>query len=169
MFHFTRVEVPGREGGTCAARCQAKRPAFCENARRVVQKQGSGSGIVNSSVARVRFMYDGRVQPHAGSGTVLRARERRERAASRANCSTRRVGVDECAQQRTRQRRRRNRSDARGDTTEATAARTVCLLAGRRLRKNPGGRLAGQAKKRFEGRLLQLSKAYAPFVETGEF
>jgi hypothetical protein len=65
----------------------------------------------------------------------LRARERRERAASRANCSTRRVGVDECAQQRTRQRRRRYRSDARGATTEATAARTVCLLAGRRLKE----------------------------------
>ncbi|RQH01111.1 hypothetical protein D1Y85_23680 [Paraburkholderia dinghuensis] len=55
------------------------------------------------------------------------------------------------------------------ETTEATAARTVCLLAGRRLRKNPGGRRAGQAEKFLEGRLLQLSKAYAPFVETCEF
>ncbi|CAM2173605.1 conserved hypothetical protein [Paraburkholderia sacchari] len=56
-----------------------------------------------------------------------------------------------------------------GETAEATAARTVCLLAGRRLGKNPGGRRAGQAEKLFEGRPLQLSKAYAPFVETGEF
>ncbi|NUX59493.1 hypothetical protein FSB65_40725 [Paraburkholderia sp. JPY418] len=62
-----------------------------------------------------------------------------------------------------------NRSDARGETAEATAARTVCLRAGRRLRKYPGGRRAGQAEKLFEGRQLQLSKAFAPFVETGEF
>ncbi|PMS27450.1 hypothetical protein C0Z16_24635 [Paraburkholderia rhynchosiae] len=56
-----------------------------------------------------------------------------------------------------------------GETAKATAVRTVCLLAGRRLGKNPGGRRAGQAEKLFEGRLLQLSKAYAPLVETGEF
>ncbi|MFC5430501.1 hypothetical protein ACFPTO_17085 [Paraburkholderia denitrificans] len=54
-------------------------------------------------------------------------------------------------------------------TAEATAARTVCLLAGRRLRKIQSGRRAGQAEKLIEGRLLQLSKAYAPFVKTGEF
>jgi hypothetical protein len=56
-----------------------------------------------------------------------------------------------------------------GGTAEVTAARTVCLLAGRRLRKNPGGRRAGQAEKLFEGRLLQLSKAFAPFVKTSAF
>ena len=31
------------------------------------------------------------------------------------------------------------------------------------------GRPAGQAAKLFEGRLLQLSKALAPFVKTGGF
>jgi hypothetical protein len=35
--------------------------------------------------------------------------------------------------------------------------------------KRERGRLADQAKKLFEGRLLQESKALAPFVETGEF
>ena len=35
--------------------------------------------------------------------------------------------------------------------------------------KRERGRLADQAKKLFEGRLLQESKASAPFVETGEF
>ena len=36
-------------------------------------------------------------------------------------------------------------------------------------KEDPGGRRAGQAEKLFEGRLLQLSKANAPFVETREF
>ncbi len=65
----SRASTCSSVGGTCAARCQVERPAFGENAGRVVQGQGSGSGIVNSSVTRVRFMFDGRVQPHARSGT----------------------------------------------------------------------------------------------------
>jgi hypothetical protein len=32
-------------------------------------------------------------------------------------------------------------------------------------RRNERGRPAGQAEKLFEGRLLQLSKAFAPFVK----
>jgi hypothetical protein len=49
-----------------------------------------------------------------------------------------------------------------------TTARTACL------RQNGGlgmkrGRSAVQAEKLFEDRLLQLSKACAPFVTTAEF
>jgi hypothetical protein len=51
---------------------------------------------------------------------------------------------------------------------EFTKARTACLLARRRL-KEKRGRLACQAAKLFEDRLLLLSKASAPFVTTGEF
>ncbi len=43
--------------------------------------------------------------------------------------------------------------------------RTVCQLAGRRLKEEFSWRRADQAKTLFEGRLLQLSKAYAPFVK----
>ncbi|WP_156992106.1 hypothetical protein [Paraburkholderia oxyphila] len=77
--------------------------------------------------------------------------------------------LDECAKPRTRQGRRSIKAMREGGTAEFTAARTVCLLAGRRLRKKQSGRRAGQAEKLFEDRLLQLSKAYAPFVKTGEF
>ncbi len=45
-------------------------------------------------------------------------------------------------------------------------ARTVCLMAGRR--RNAGrGRLAGQAEKQIEDRLLQESTAWAPGCEDG--
>jgi hypothetical protein len=47
--------------------------------------------------------------------------------------------------------------------------RTVCLRAGRRLKEEFSERRADQAETLFEGRLLQLSKAYAPFVELVEF
>jgi hypothetical protein len=43
-----------------------------------------------------------------------------------------------------------------------------CLLAERR-REGGRGRSAGQAVKLFEDRLLQVSKASAPFLKTGEF
>ncbi|PMS38371.1 hypothetical protein C0Z20_00280 [Trinickia symbiotica] len=56
------------------------------------------------------------------------------------------------------------------ETREATATRTV-LPAGKTAatEESKRGRRAGQADKLFEGRLLQLSKAYAPFLETGAF
>jgi hypothetical protein len=57
-----------------------------------------------------------------------------------------------------------------GSTGKATAVRTVCLLARRRLKMGlERERRAGQAETLFEGRLLQLSKASAPFVELTEF
>lgn len=51
---------------------------------------------------------------------------------------------------------------------DETTARTVCLMAGRR-RKEGRGRLAGQAGKQFEDRLLQESTAWAPVVKMGGF
>jgi hypothetical protein len=53
-------------------------------------------------------------------------------------------------------------------TERVITARTVCLLARRRL-KRERERRAGQAVKLFENRLLLVSKAMAPFVMTGEF
>jgi hypothetical protein len=47
-------------------------------------------------------------------------------------------------------------------------ARTVCLMAGRR-RKEGRGRLAGQAEKQIEDRLLQESTAWAPVVKMAGF
>ncbi len=47
--------------------------------------------------------------------------------------------------------------------------RTVCLLARRRLGEALPDVVPNQAEILFEGRLLQLSKAYAPFVELSEF
>jgi hypothetical protein len=47
-------------------------------------------------------------------------------------------------------------------------ARTVYLMAGRR-RKERRGRLAGQAEKQIEDRLLQESTAWAPVVKMAGF
>jgi len=133
-----------------------------------MQGPGSGSGIENSSVLESdscltdvfnRTPGPARHRVHENSVNERRRKPVAQRAASRRRmCVTTHASTTAA-----------NRRDARGETMEATAARTVCLLAGRRLRKNPGGRRAGQAEKLFEGRLLQLSKAYAPFVETTGF
>jgi hypothetical protein len=50
-----------------------------------------------------------------------------------------------------------------------TAMRTVCLMARRRLGEALPDVVPNQAEILFEGRLLQLSKAYAPWVKLREF
>ena len=47
--------------------------------------------------------------------------------------------------------------------------RTVCLMARRRLGEALPDVVPNQAEILFEGRLLQLSKAYAPWVKLREF
>ena len=72
-------------------------------------------------------------------------------------------------------RKRESTSDGRVDTAlirmhggnHYGAHRLACWQDGGWERER--GRPAGQAAKLFEDRLLQVSKALAPFIKTGEF
>lgn len=168
FVQFTRAEVLGRAGGTCAARRSGE--ASGVQRERTASHTGTRLRVGHRELLRrlrpIRVEWTWvtacRCARHSARENGVSMR-RREPMARRAESSGR-MRVTTHASKTVA-----NRRDAREETAEATAARTVCLLAGRRLGKNPGGRRAGQAETLFEGRLLQLSKAYAPFVKTFGF
>ncbi len=135
--------------------CKARRRSVAAQSARLhgstcfprTSLKASGKGNCHCRACRLLFMLGARQRPGAKRVTG----ERRPRAQALAGS---RQG------ERVRSPRRHG-AMVWGARRKIATARTVCLLAGRRLGKGSGCP-AGQAAKRFEDRLLLLSKASAP-------